>query len=358
MIPPAANFATPHTLPNTANGDDSINVRKKTEHLNEDPNNDIGGGFLGFLRHQFPEWTLGMPGVGESSDGTFANPPLADAEITSVNSLTEERLQNPGELPDGVMSDSDATEDSLSAGTPVEASDNLTMVMDATLFGEGIDQELVDSVYRGTDDHATDEPTSSFTESRADREETLEVESLAEGDIVERESIQKSEVARQPMLLATGSSSGTMDNQNVDSGTEQVSVPRMIHPVVQEALLRGTQVQRSGSEEFLVRLDPPELGEVVVQMTRKDKGFRLKVRAVDPQTHLLFEQHAGELQEALLESGGEFEVATDDNLGERFSQGSRFPGSMIGSPPIGFSGVHQGNTHGRETHVMALNFHA
>lgn len=54
----------------------------------------------------------------------------------------------------------------------------------------------------------------------------------------------------------------------------------------------------NGNDETLtIRLDPPELGEVLVRIQKSDGGIAIRVAALEPSTQLFLEQHADDLSE-------------------------------------------------------------
>jgi len=95
-------------------------------------------------------------------------------------------------------------------------------------------------------------------------------------------------------------------------------------PVPQQAIAGQVAVAIAGARErhIEVRLDPPELGRVQIQIDTSDTGLRAIVLAERPETHDLLRRHADLLERELAEAG-----FRDVDLGfSRGGQAEREPG--------------------------------
>jgi hypothetical protein len=74
--------------------------------------------------------------------------------------------------------------------------------------------------------------------------------------------------------------------------------------LVSTAVVRADLVAEGTSQRFTMRLDPPSLGEMVIQIHRDSSGaVAVHVSAASPQTHALLEQHGQEISRSLNEQG-------------------------------------------------------
>lgn len=83
------------------------------------------------------------------------------------------------------------------------------------------------------------------------------------------------------------------------SDTAIVDPPNLAEQIANEAVKHAEVVKHQGQQRFTMRLDPPELGKLVVEMERTERGIALRVNAVDPATLGLIQSSVDELNSNL-----------------------------------------------------------
>ncbi|QDT32810.1 Flagellar hook-length control protein FliK [Thalassoglobus polymorphus] len=90
------------------------------------------------------------------------------------------------------------------------------------------------------------------------------------------------------------------DENRFSSITDPTSVAgKVIQKVVAETMAQLSAAQSKIDSSFSVRLDPPELGEVLVRLKKTEGGLMMRIVAIDPTTQQLLEHHETELSESL-----------------------------------------------------------
>ncbi|WP_437227792.1 flagellar hook-length control protein FliK [Planctomicrobium sp. SH661] len=80
--------------------------------------------------------------------------------------------------------------------------------------------------------------------------------------------------------------------------------PRTIEQIVSSAVVESRLVEEGGSQRFQIRLDPPELGGITIEIHRSASGeLAMHISAASGETHALLDQHASELTQALNDQG-------------------------------------------------------
>lgn len=78
----------------------------------------------------------------------------------------------------------------------------------------------------------------------------------------------------------------------------------LIDRVMAETLEHSVKIRQSGTETVEFLLDPPELGEMRIEMSRTPAGeLSMRVTVQLPETHALLERHVRELSHSLVEQG-------------------------------------------------------
>lgn len=117
---------------------------------------------------------------------------------------------------------------------------------------------------------------------------------------------------------------------------------RVIQQIVEQAIPEFPTVQQQESQSFTIRLDPPELGEVVIEMKKSEDGVAMRVTATVPATQLLLDQNQHELSQSMhefqgdlnLEFGGnEQSTNSHQSQSEFVSEPEWFPREFSRSPP-------------------------
>jgi len=79
---------------------------------------------------------------------------------------------------------------------------------------------------------------------------------------------------------------------------------RTIDQIVSSTMIESSLVEREGSQQFQIRLDPPELGGLSMEIHRASDGrVSVHVSAVSAETHALLERHSREISQALHDQG-------------------------------------------------------
>ncbi|SFI37028.1 flagellar hook-length control protein FliK [Planctomicrobium piriforme] len=107
---------------------------------------------------------------------------------------------------------------------------------------------------------------------------------------------------------------------------------------------QATLVEAGGSQRFQIRLDPPHLGEVVIDISRGSDGqYDISVSAASPETHALLEQQSADITQALTDQGmslNGFDLSqhqqgsTEEHLlQQEQAELARLRGEVISNPP-------------------------
>ena len=106
-------------------------------------------------------------------------------------------------------------------------------------------------------------------------------------------------------------------------------------------LTRSELVQRDGSTEFHLRLNPPELGSVHIHLTATDQGISARMLVHEPSARQLIQSQLESLRQRLQDGGialGQFDVTgqgggeAGSRQGQQGSSGGRQPSGAL--PPI------------------------
>ena len=108
-------------------------------------------------------------------------------------------------------------------------------------------------------------------------------------------------------------------NPKIDTNPKVTSQP-VIQQVVSETMDRMSMVRKVGTSDFTVRLDPPELGEVLVKLRKADDGIKVRVRAVNSETQTLVADNIQNLSDALLEFDSTLDLMSDAESHAEFEQ--------------------------------------
>jgi len=82
---------------------------------------------------------------------------------------------------------------------------------------------------------------------------------------------------------------------------------KTIDQIVSTTVVESRMVEHDGDQQFHMRLDPPDLGGLTVNIHRgRDGHVSLHLSAASAETHSLLEQHAGEITQALQDQGLSF----------------------------------------------------
>lgn len=117
-------------------------------------------------------------------------------------------------------------------------------------------------------------------------EESLSVEEVFSEKVVRYESIEQEASSE---ILDEVSPRQVMDSSKFASR------------LIGEASVRWESLPLNSGTQFTMRLDPPELGEVIVRMQKNENQISMSVQALDPKTQSLIEENFGELRNLLTE---------------------------------------------------------
>lgn len=121
------------------------------------------------------------------------------------------------------------------------------------------------------------------------------------------------------MVMPTHSSSTNADASSAD--VSEVDAPNLAEQIATEAVRHADVVKHQGQQRFTMRLDPPELGKLVVEMQRTEKGLTMRVNAADPVTLGLIQSSLDELNTSLGQQDSVFqEVNIDVTTGGAFQE--------------------------------------
>lgn len=109
-----------------------------------------------------------------------------------------------------------------------------------------------------------------------------------------------------PLQVSSGSAAFA------DADTTVVDAPNLAEQIASEAVKHAEIVKHQGQQRFTMRLDPPELGKLVVEMERTDKGLTMRVNAVDPATLGLIQTSLEELNSNLSQQDSVFQEMNID----------------------------------------------
>jgi len=100
-----------------------------------------------------------------------------------------------------------------------------------------------------------------------------------------------------------------------------VDAPNLAEQIAAEAVKHAEVVKHQGQQRFTMRLDPPELGKLIVEMQRTEHGLTMRVNAADPVTLGLIQSSLEELNASLGRQDSVFqEVNIDVSTGGEFQQ--------------------------------------
>lgn len=97
---------------------------------------------------------------------------------------------------------------------------------------------------------------------------------------------------------------------------------KVVQQVMEPTLLQMESVQRNGNTEFTVRLDPPELGEILVRLKKSEGGILMRVTAIEKTTQAILEQNEQDLMKSMSDNGAEvsLEFGQESEFGQAPSE--------------------------------------
>ncbi len=117
----------------------------------------------------------------------------------------------------------------------------------------------------------------------------------------------------QHLSLMESTSLARGEETRFSSTTDPTSAAgKVIQKVVEETMAQLSAAQSKIDSSFSVRLDPPELGEVLVRLKKTEGGIMMRIVAIDPTTQQLLEQHETDLSESLLSEQSELSMELGD----------------------------------------------
>jgi len=119
------------------------------------------------------------------------------------------------------------------------------------------------------------------------------------------------------------------------SSSTPIAADHVSRQVVQAILTHETDVTTLGQRSFEMMLDPPELGRLMIQMSRGAKGLEVKISAEDDAVGAILKASGADLQQSLQLSSlslGEFGTPTQ-------SSSEQFTDSSADESPRGVSSV-------------------
>ena len=90
---------------------------------------------------------------------------------------------------------------------------------------------------------------------------------------------------------------------SVERDQPQMASPRSTQPVVESVLRERLQAEAGQASRVQVRLDPPELGRVIVEVESIENAIRARVTAVDPAAQVTLAEELPALRHALEQAG-------------------------------------------------------
>jgi len=148
-----------------------------------------------------------------------------------------------------------------------------------------------------------------------------------------------------------GKSLGQIASEKLD-GVSQIDMQGNVDRVVKAA----RAVVARGSSTIQLRLDPPDLGTLRIEMKHDSSGLTMQLQATNSRAHQLLQQNAGELRAALEASGIQtnkidiqlrLDLQNDDNSSGR-GGANYYASDQGGSGQSGYSGSEQNYYGNRE----------
>ncbi len=110
---------------------------------------------------------------------------------------------------------------------------------------------------------------------------------------------------------------------DVSSSSQATSLAgKVIQKVVEETMSQLSSAQSKVDSSFSVRLDPPELGEVLVRLKKTEGGIMMRIAAIESTTQQLLEQNETHLSDSLQDHQSELSMELGDR--SEFSQTDEF----------------------------------
>jgi flagellar hook-length control protein FliK len=154
--------------------------------------------------------------------------------------------------------------------------------------------------------------------------------------------------------LATGSMSVESAAGNAPSGVAHTSpdaaaasTPAHVSQQVQQALAAyEAELPQGGSRSFELLLDPPELGRLLVQMSRTSKGVDVRIAAENETVRSILETTGAEMQQTLQLSGFDLGQFSGSSSGGNLASGEEW----IAAPSLrSFAGAAPGSVRSSTT---------
>ena len=145
-----------------------------------------------------------------------------------------------------------------------------------------------------------------------------------------------------------------LTNLEVESAREiqQLDLARQL---ADQALRHAEIVQQHGHHRFTMRLDPPELGQLLVEMKRTTRGVSLHVVASDSTTARILQRGANAAVESLADSDSIFQNARIELVAEHESDAKQQASQQRQqSAERSSRSVLQPALHSRETHEISF----
>ncbi|MEW4490287.1 flagellar hook-length control protein FliK [Thalassoglobus sp. JC818] len=157
--------------------------------------------------------------------------------------------------------------------------------------------------------------------------------------------------------------SESLDSEVVNSRTSEIPSQRSFSPqkvasrMVNEALNHSAQLKSHSEVEFSMRLDPPELGAVIVRMRRSEQKIVMTVQAVDPETQTLIDDNFSQLRDLLSEHDAQvdFQQSSTQSGSEQFEESSR---PTLRLPSVQREDTEKGHNMQLNSNSGALDFRA
>ena len=249
-----------------------------------------------------------------SNAGTGLSPLAVAAESANANLLLDSRRLLPvnGEQGNTVAIVTD--ESSLSTSPPVEASPSgkaKTVVSFDSPDGSGTNESNTATKSAAAPPSATASGQHAPSDSMPHKT-TSDTTNDAELNPQPRLANNTPNSAVVPVIT-----SASVDAQQLTS--QRIAAPvELAEQIAHETLKHAEVVKHHGTQRFTMRLDPPRLGQLVIEMERTEHGIALRMSAGDPATLSLIRASVNDLSRDLAQHESIFQevnidVTTDDH---------------------------------------------
>lgn len=136
-----------------------------------------------------------------------------------------------------------------------------------------------------------------------------------------------------PMTNVVASTTALSGEGVTSTSPEPALRESVIQQVVQAALARSQVVERFSGAAFELRLSPPELGPLRVELRRSEAGLSIRVAAATSETRALLDTVRGEITQSLQSMDGNG-ISFDVSAGSNFSGGDSSHDPMFDREPV------------------------